>query len=400
MVDDSTLKTIRKDVVVIGAGAAGLMCAIEAGKNGRSVVVIDHAKKPAEKIRISGGGRCNFTNIYASPADYLSQNPRFCISALKRYTPKHFIEWIEAHGIAYHEKTLGQLFCDNSAKDIIAMLLTECATVGADVSLETSVTDIQKNENAYIIQTNNQVYEASSLVVACGGLSIPKMGATSLGYDIAKQFNVPIVNTSAALVPITFTGTKLEACAPLAGLTVTIEAKVNKRTFKEGMVFTHRGLSGPAILQISSYWKEKDTICINLAPDADVYEALLKAKKLSPTTKPLAVLSEHLPKRLAAFICDTLEMHSRLAECSDASLKTLANRVNAWNVTPNGTEGYRTAEVTLGGVSTQALSSKTMEAREHKGLYFIGEVVDVTGHLGGFNFQWAWASGFVAGQYV
>ncbi len=388
---------MKYDVIIIGAGAAGFMCAIEAGKRGRSVLLIDHAKKPAEKIRISGGGRCNFTNLHASPANYLSNNPRFCISALKRYTQHDFIALVKKHHIAFHEKTLGQLFCDESALQIIDMLKKECASANVTIQLETSVSKISREgDGTFTLKTNRGDYSCASLVIATGGKSIPKMGATAFGYDIANQFGLNIIPPRAALVPVIFEGDMLRFVKNLSGVSLNILAECNKTTFKEAMLFTHRGLSGPAILQISSYWCDGDEISINLAPDIDVFELL----RSNPTQKPLAVLAKILPKRLAACLCENSCYGFKLAEISNKNLRVLADSVNRWKIIPTGTEGFRTAEVTIGGVDTDELSPKTFESKSTPGLYFIGEVVDVTGHLGGFNFQWAWSSGHAAGQYV
>lgn len=383
--------------IIIGAGAAGLMCAATASQRNRSTLVLDHAKKPAEKIRISGGGRCNFINLHQSPNAFLSDNPHFCKSALKRFDQHDFIAMVEKHKIAYHEKTLGQLFCDHSAKDIIQMLLTECQQ--AKISLETQVLSVSYENDLYKITTNKGDYEASSLVIATGGLSIPKMGATDFGYKIARQFNLKVTPCRAALVPLTFTDKLLDFCKDLAGLSVDAIVSYKKTHFREGLLFTHRGLSGPSILQISSYWQVGECITINLLPDIDLLD-FLKQKKHTSKQDIATVLSETpLPKRLITAILQEQEITGRIAELSDKTLYKLTNHIQNWSVTPNGTEGYRTAEVTLGGVDTSELSSKTMEAKKQSGLFFIGEVVDVTGHLGGFNFGWAWASGYVCGQY-
>ena len=390
----------RYDVIIIGAGAAGLMCAIEAGKRGRSVLVIDHAKKPAEKIRISGGGRCNFTNIHTKPANFISQNPHFCVSALSRYTPNDFIALVKKHRIAYHEKTLGQLFCDESSQQIIDMLLAECNAAGAQVKLETKVSNVVKTENGFSLATSAGALACQSLVIASGGKSIPKMGATGFGYDIAQQFGLKLAEPRAALVPFIFTGAMLEYVQNIAGVAADITASCNKAKFAEAMLFTHRGMSGPAILQISSYWKEGDAVTIDLAPGKDMF-ALLKQEKADHAKQELpTVLSRILPKRLAQSICAANAGEGRLADLPDKKLKEVADAVNNWRIVPSGTEGYRTAEVTLGGVDADELSSKTFEAKSVPGLYFIGEVLDVTGHLGGFNFQWAWASGHAAGAFV
>lgn len=388
------------DVVVLGAGAAGLMCAIEAGKRGRSVLVIDHAKRAADKIRISGGGRCNFTNLHASPANYLSENPRFAVSALKRYTQHDFLELVERHKIAWHEKTLGQLFCDDSAQQIIDMLLGLCQQAGVRVQLETSLTTLSKPDDHFNIGTTRGPVRAKSFVVACGGPSIPKMGATGFGYEIAERFDLPVVSPRAALVPFVFDDTMRDRSKHLAGVSVDAVVSFGKTKFREGLLFTHRGLSGPSILQISSYWEEGKDIRVNLLPDTDVFEALKTGKSQQPKQDLRTALSNLLPKKLAQHIAELHGLSGRLADTSDKVLRKAGLAVNEWMVKPVGTEGYRTAEVTLGGVSTKALSSKTMEASGVPGLYFIGEVVDVTGHLGGFNFQWAWSSGYAAGQYV
>ena len=389
------------DVIIIGAGAAGLMCAIEAGKRGRSALIIDHSKKPAEKIRISGGGRCNFTNIYASPDNYLSQNLHFCKSALSRYTQYDFMAMMDDHKIPYHEKKLGQLFCDNSAKDVIDMLVNECEAVGAKISLATSIDKVEKKDDEYHLSTSIGFHTCEALVVACGGLSIPKIGASGFGYELARQFGHDIIETRAGLVPLTFTDDILTMCKELTGLSAEACVYAEDNTnFAEGLLFTHRGLSGPSILQISSYWKEGQAVRVNILPELDVLEFLKQRRDDTPKQDVQNALSDHLPKRLVAAICDRLNIHGRLADLSNQALKTLSNHINAWDVKPNGSEGYRTAEVTLGGVNTDGLSSKTMESKLSKGLYFIGEVVDVTGHLGGYNFQWAWSSGWAAGQVV
>lgn len=388
------------DVIIIGAGAAGLMCAIEAGKRGRTVLVLDHAKKIGEKIRISGGGRCNFTNVFTSPETFLSANRHFCKSALKQFTQDDFIALIEKHGIAYHEKKLGQLFCDESAGQIIDLLLKECADVAVIVQKETIIDQITHLDNRYHIKTGIGSYDCESLVVATGGLSIPKIGASKFGYDIARQFGLNVTATRPALVPLTFSDAILDRCKALSGLSVEADVTCGAVTFSEGLLFTHRGLSGPSILQISSYWCEGQEIIINLAPSFNVMTLLKDRKAAQPKQDIQTALSQILPNRLAESICADQGITGRLADLSDKKLELVATAVNAWRVKPAGTEGYRTAEVTLGGVDTDELSSKTMETKKQKGLYFIGEVVDVTGHLGGFNFQWAWSSGFVAGQYV
>lgn len=389
------------DVLVIGAGAAGMMCAIEAGKRGRSVLVVDHAKAPGEKIRISGGGRCNFTNTGASIHNFLSANPKFALSALRRYRPKDFIALVERYGIAYHEKTLGQLFCDGSAKQIIDMLLAEMKAAGVVLRLETSVQGVTKVEGGFEVGLSSGQVRCQSLVVASGGKSIPKMGATGLGYDIAKQFGLGIVETRPALVPLTFEPAMLARLAPLSGVALDAVVAHGKTKFREGMLFTHRGLSGPSILQISSYWREGDEIRVDMAPGVDALAALKAARTATPRQAVATVLSTLLPKRVAQVIADEEAAgKGNIADCSDKVLGRLAGAVNTWTFKPVGSEGYRTAEVTLGGVDTDDLDSRTLEAKAAPGLYFVGEVVDVTGWLGGYNFQWAWASGWSAGQAV
>ena len=390
----------RCDVVIIGGGAAGLMCARVAGRRGRSVLILDHAKRPAEKIRISGGGRCNFTNMHSSPAAFLSNNRHFCKSAFTRYTQDDFVQLVTEHQIGFHEKKLGQLFCDDSAQQIIDMLLAECREVQAELRLNTSVSAVSVSAQGYHLQTSGGDVTCSALVIATGGLSIPKIGATRFGYDIARQFGLRVTAVRPALVPLTFQDQFLARCKALSGLSVDAEIRHGKTIFREGLLFTHRGLSGPSILQISSYWQDGAAIHINLLPDADCAALLTARKRETPRQDVLTALAECLPRRLAADILDELRIAGRLADLSNAALGQIGARVNRWQVSPSGTEGYRTAEVTLGGVDVDELSSKTMEAKAQPGLYFIGEVVDVTGHLGGYNFQWAWSSGFVAGEAV
>ena len=390
----------RCDVVIIGGGAAGLMCARVAGRRGRSVLILDHAKRPAEKIRISGGGRCNFTNMHSSPAAFLSNNRHFCKSAFTRYTQDDFVQLVTEHQIAFHEKKLGQLFCDDSAQQIIDMLLAECRDAQAELRLNTSVSSVSVSAQGYHLQTSGGDVTCGALVIATGGLSIPKIGATRFGYDIARQFGLRVTAVRPALVPLTFQDQFLARCKALSGLSVDAEIRHGKTIFREGLLFTHRGLSGPSILQISSYWQDGAAIHINLLPDADCAALLTARKRETPRQDVLTALAECLPRRLAADILDELRIAGRLADLSNAALGQIGARVNRWQVSPSGTEGYRTAEVTLGGVDVDELSSKTMEAKAQPGLYFIGEVVDVTGHLGGYNFQWAWSSGFVAGEAV
>ncbi len=386
------------DVLVIGAGAAGLMCAIEAGRRGRRVSVIDHAAKPAEKIRISGGGRCNFTNLHASPKQFLSDNPHFSVSALKRFTQRDFIARIEARGIAYHEKTLGQLFCDGSANQIIEMLLDDLKAAGGEIELGIEPGAVTRTADGFVVETQVGAIACRSLVIATGGKSIPKMGATGYAYDVAKKFGLKIIEPRPALVPFTLSDEKLAPVAELAGVSVEARVRCGKTAFDEGMLFTHRGLSGPSILQISSYWREGEEIVIDLARGRDVFEELRKERVERPKLQLENALTHFVPKRLADQIAARTYQAARLADLSDAKLREIAGAVNAWRIVPDGTEGWRTAEVTIGGVDTDGLSSQTMEAKGAPGLYFIGECVDVTGWLGGYNFQWAWSSGWAAGQ--
>jgi predicted Rossmann fold flavoprotein len=388
------------DVIIIGAGAAGMMCAIEAGKRGRGVLVLDHAKAAGEKIRISGGGRCNFTNINTNPQNFLTANPGFQISALRRFRPRDFIALVDRHHIAWHEKTLGQLFCDDSARQIVDMLLEEMAQAGVTLRLDTTVDRIDRTETGFSLSAGGRQIACSSLVVATGGKSIPKMGATGFGYEVAAQFGVPVIPTRPALVPLTFEIGLLERLKPLAGVGLDAKIAHGKTRFSEAMLFTHRGLSGPAVLQISSYWREGDEIALDMAPGTDVYAELRAARAENGRQSVVTALSRHVPKRLAQLLVDQSGFVGNLADASDKVLRPLADAVNAWRVKPVGSEGYRTAEVTLGGVDTTALDSRTLQVKAVPGLYFIGEVVDVTGWLGGYNFQWAWASGWSAGQSV
>jgi predicted Rossmann fold flavoprotein len=389
------------DVVVIGAGAAGMMCAAVAGRRGRKVLVLESSKAPGEKIRISGGGRCNFTNLHASPGEFLSANPQFCISALRRYTQQDFIDLVRRYRIGWHEKTLGQLFCDGSAGQIIDMLLAEMKEAGAQLRLNAKVQYVEKTEGGFTLQlASGEVLECGALVVATGGKSIPKMGATDFGYRLADQFGVRVTPTRPALVPLTFDGELLEQLAPLAGVAAPSRVSCGKTKFDEALLFTHRGLSGPAILQISSYWREGAEIVVDLLPGTNALEALRAARHENGKQSPHTFLATLLPRRLAKAIADTPHYEGALGGLSDAKLKKLADQINTWRIIPSGTEGYRTAEVTLGGVDTRDLDSKTMQARAVPGLYFIGEVVDVTGWLGGYNFQWAWSSGSCAGTTV
>jgi len=392
--------TEKFDVIIIGAGAAGLMSAIEAGKRGRKVLLVDHAKKIGEKIRISGGGRCNFTNTNTHPSKFISKNPKFVISALKQYTQNDFISLIKKHNIKFHEKKMGQLFCDESAQQIIDMLLLECQTANVFVKKEIIITDIDKEGEQYFISVGTDKYLCDSLIIATGGLSVPKIGASKFGYDIAKKFNLNIIETLPALVPLTFSEKILTMCKELSGLSLEAVVFFNKTFFQEGMLFTHRGLSGPSILQISSYWKLGDDIKINLAPKLDIFKILEIEKKSNPKQDITNIIAEIIPKRLASMICKENNISGNISELSNKLLKQLSESINTWVINPTGSEGYRTAEVTLGGIDTNEISSKTMMSIKNPGLFFIGEVVDVTGHLGGYNFQWAWSSGYVAGQYA
>lgn len=388
----------RYDVIVLGAGAAGMMCAIRAAQRGRSVAVLDHASAPGDKIRISGGGRCNFTNIHAGPKNFLSANPHFAKSALARFTPRDFLAMVERHGIAWHEKTLGQLFCDDSAKDIIRMLTDEMRAAGAELWLRTDIAGVEQAAGGYRISTSEGVFEASSLVVATGGKSIPKMGATGFAYRVAEQFGLPVVETRPGLVPLTLDPQLLQRLAPLSGIAAPAEIRHGKTAFREALLFTHRGLSGPAILQISSYWREGEEITVVIEPDVDLLALLKKAKQSNGRQSAQTALAEILPKRLAQHVVENEGVSGNLADQSDRRLQQLAAAIQSWPVKPSGSEGYRTAEVTLGGIDTACLDSKTMQVKTTPGLFFIGECVDVTGWLGGYNFQWAWASGHVAGE--
>jgi predicted Rossmann fold flavoprotein len=388
------------DVIILGAGAAGLMCAGVAGQRGRSVLMLEQSRDPAEKIRISGGGRCNFTNLHTGPANFLSENPRFCRSALSGYTPRDFIAMVERYGIAWHEKTRGQLFCDGSSRQIIDMLLAECRKANAQLRLGVGISAVSRGENGFVVGSDQGEFRGRSLVVATGGPSIPKMGSSGFGYKIAGQFGLKMVPPRAALVPLTFAPALLAQFADLSGVSVDAVVGCGKVRFDEALLFTHRGLSGPAILQISSYWRDSEDIVIDMAPGTDVLAGLKRVRGAHPRQEMATALAEFLPKRLGRTVADRAGGPERIADFSDRHLASVATAVKQWRVRPNGTEGYRTAEVTLGGVDTSELSSKTFETRSTSGLYFIGEVVDVTGHLGGFNFQWAWSSGFAAGRHV
>ena len=388
------------DVIVIGAGAAGLMCAIESAKRNKKVLVLDHAKKIGEKIRISGGGRCNFTNLNTHPSKFISENPKFMISALNQYNQYDFIKLVESYSIKFHEKKLGQLFCDESSQQIINLLLSECEKYQVTIHKDFIIEDISYSSELYSVKSLINTISCQSLVIPTGGLSIPKIGASKFGYDIAKKFDLNIISTSPALVPLTFNEDILKICKELTGLSVNAIVSFGKTIFQEGMLFTHRGLSGPSILQISSYWKIKEEIQINLSPDINVYDFLLRKKSANSKQDVQSAISEIIPKRLSQIICDNLNINGKIIDISNKLLNKLSLFINSWQLNPIGTEGYRTAEVTLGGIDTKEISSKTMMSVKNPGLFFIGEVVDVTGHLGGYNFQWAWSSGYVAGQHT
>jgi predicted Rossmann fold flavoprotein len=385
------------DVLIVGGGAAGLMCALTAGQRGRRAIVLEGANRVGKKILMSGGGRCNFTNIGVTPENFLSANPHFCKSALARYTPAHFIELVERHRIAWHEKELGQLFCDESSKQIVAMLLAECAAAGVDIRVGCAIDSVRKSADGFIVSTGSGEFIAPALVVASGGLSIPSMGASGFGYTIARQFGHAVLPTRAALVPLTLSGTHLERWQDLSGVALPVEARCGTRSFRGAMLITHRGISGPAILQISSYWQPGDALTIDLLPELDALTLLRDQQTQRPSSELKTILAEWLPKRFAQRLCEAMIANLPMKQYRDVDLIQIAAELKNWPIVASGTEGYRTAEVTLGGVDTDELSSTTMQSRRVPGLYFIGEVVDVTGHLGGYNFQWAWASGHAAG---
>ncbi|MFN0109684.1 MAG: NAD(P)/FAD-dependent oxidoreductase [Blastocatellia bacterium] len=389
---------MKKDVIVIGAGAAGLFCALTAGQRRRSVLLIEHAEKVGKKILISGGGRCNFTNLHTAPENFISHNPNFHKSALAGYTPQDFIELVRKHRIAYHEKKLGQLFCDESSQQIVTMLMDECSRAKVETRVNCRVQSVDKVGDAFIVETNQGRFESQSLVVATGGLSIPKMGATDFGHRLARQFGLKVTQTKPALVPFTLAKTDRQVFTPLSGVSIDASVKLGKHSFRENILVTHQGLSGPAILQISSYWNSGEAIEIDLLPDGDAESLLAGERDSSKELK--TVLSQIWPQRFAQAWAAINGNSKPMRQYSNKELRAIAERIHRWRVTPDSTEGFRKAEVTAGGVTTDELSSKTMEARQVVGLFFIGEVVDVTGHLGGFNFQWAWASGFAAGQSV
>lgn len=387
------------DVIVIGAGAAGLMCAITAGQRGRRVLVLDHANKVGKKILMSGGGRCNFTNMHCGPENFISANPHFCKSALSRYTPWDFIALVEKHHVPYHEKKLGQLFCDRSSKDIVRILMSECEAAGASVRTHSPV-HFEQLGPPHHLSTASEPLSCDSLVIATGGYSIPRMGATGFGFDLARELGLAVLPTRAALVPFVFEGRKLKQIEDLAGVSLDTVSRADGPEFRENLLFTHQGLSGPAMLQVSSYWQPGGMLEIDMLPEIDLAAHFKAMRQARPKLQLRNALAELLPKRVAQRWCELGLPDQPLADLSDADIARVVDAFKSWRVWPSGTEGYRTAEVTLGGIDTAALSSQTLAARAHPDLYFIGEVVDVTGHLGGHNFQWAWASGFAAGQVV
>ena len=392
------MHSLITDVIIVGGGAAGLMCAMVAGEGGKSVILVEHTAKIGEKIRISGGGRCNFTNLYTTSANFISQNKNFCISALKKYTQHDFIALIAKHKIKYHEKTLGQLFCDESATQIIDMFIKECVKNNVQIKTNHSVQAIEKIGDNFELTINDKKYLTKKVVIATGGLSIPKIGASDFGYKIARQFGHKVVQPRPALVPLTLDETTLNITKQLAGVAQNCVATFDKTNFTEAMLFTHRGLSGPAILQISSYWQQGKEIYLNLSPKTQIFEEILQAKKDKPKQQIQTVLANFLPKKLSDYITEQSGCEGFIADLSNAKIKQISQMVNNFKIKPNGTEGFAKAEVTIGGIDTDFVSSKTFESTKVKGLYFIGEVLDVTGHLGGFNFQWAWSSGFVTAK--
>ncbi len=401
----STPITKNTDVLIIGAGAAGLMCAIRAGQRGRNVLVLEHANKVGKKILMSGGGRCNFTNIYCEPDNFLSDNKNFCKSALSRYTPYDFIELVHKHNIPYHEKKLGQLFCDNKSKDILEMLLKECSKAGVKIQTHCSIEQIIPIEKGFKVETSLGITTCQSLVIATGGLSIPKMGATGFAYQVAKQFGLDVLPTRAGLVPFTLNQPILDVLSQLSGSSMEVTVTCNSMSFNENLLFTHRGLSGPAMLQISSYWNQGDELTINLLPNIDLYKYIIDKRSQRPRVELKTLLSELMTKNIAQtliqlWFADNDYNNKQINQFSNQQVQELSDHFHGWKLKPNNTEGYRTAEVTLGGICCDELSSKTMQAKKKDGLYFIGEAIDVTGHLGGFNFQWAWASAVAASEFV
>ncbi|OQW79643.1 MAG: hypothetical protein BVN35_01715 [Proteobacteria bacterium ST_bin11] len=389
------------DVIIVGAGASGLMCAIEAAKRGRRVKIVEHANKPGKKILMSGGGRCNFTNYSIAPENYISNNPHFCKSALSRFTQWDFLGFVQGHQIPFHERLHGQLFCDNSAKDILDALLTECGQAGVTLELNCRVERLEKpSDGDFLLHTSSGLVSAAALVIASGGLSIPKMGATPFGYKVAEQFGINVWPTRAGLVPLTLQPDDSQRFTPLTGIAVPCRVSNQQQSFKENILFTHRGLSGPAILQISSYWYPGEALQVDLLPDLDLLQELKEMRRQGSKLKIQNLLAEYLPKRLLQALLDERQLDITVANCADKDLNAIAASLHNWTIKPNATEGYRTAEVTVGGVDCDAISSKTMQSLQVPGLYFVGEVLDVTGWLGGYNFQWAWASGWCAGQYA
>ena len=388
------------DVVIIGAGASGLMCAATAGYRGRSVLVLEHSNKIGRKILMAGGGRCNFTNIHNSPANFLSENPHFCKSALSRYKAQDFIDLVDRHGVEYHEKTLGQLFCNETSKEILRVLLTESEWAGNEIRTETSVEKIDKQASGYLLKTSSGDIQAESVVIATGGLSIPNGGATSFAYDVATQYGLQVLPCAAALVPFTLQPKDKEVLKELSGVSHRVKATIGKTSFVENMLFTHRGLSGPAILQISSYWQPGGEVEIDLFPEFDLLSWLKEQREARPKAEITTIMAQQMSKRMSQILCQMFGFSGIMGNHSNKDLEAINKAFREWKVKPSGTEGYRTAEVTIGGIDTNEINQKTMEAKKAPGLYFIGECLDVTGHLGGHNFQWAWASGFAAGQVV
>lgn len=390
----------ERDVIIIGGGASGLMCAAIAAYRGRRVLLLEHTKKIGRKILMSGGGRCNFTHLHNTAANFLSDNPHFCKSALSRFGAADFVELVDRHGIEYHEKTPGQLFCNESSKEILQLLLTECEWAGVEIMTETQVFEVKPTTSGYALRTSRGQFVAESVVVATGGLSIPNGGATGFAYQIAEQFGLNVTPRQAALVPFTLQPDLLEHLKPLAGVSQPVRVSCNDVSFNDNLLFTHRGLSGPAILQISSYWCGGDAVEIDLVPGTDLEHWLRQQRDERPKAEVRTLMAQHMTKRLAQTLCDLWKIHDEIGQCRNARITEIAERFNRWQVKPSGTEGYRTAEVTLGGIDTAEVSQKTFAANKAPGLYFIGECLDVTGHLGGHNFQWAWASGYCAGQHV
>ncbi|WP_396587668.1 NAD(P)/FAD-dependent oxidoreductase [Bermanella sp. R86510] len=387
-------------VIIVGAGAAGLMCAISAAESGMNVLVLDHANKAGKKILISGGGRCNFTNMYVEPSNYLSNNPHFCKSALKRYTQWDFISMVDKAGLPWHEKKLGQLFSDNKSQAILDMLLTECDRLGVTIQLDCSIETVTQDDDTFYLESNQGTLETNHLVIATGAMSFPTMGATDFGHRIAKQFGLKLTKTQPGLVPFTFDANEKAQFEGLSGVSIDAEIECNNTSFRENILFTHKGLSGPAVLQISSYWQPGDTVTVRCLPDIDLAEELKQQQKNNPNKHAINILKQLFPERVIQCFCKNIELNKPLQQYKHSDLTQIANCFQSWTFTPSGTEGYKKAEVTLGGVDTDEISSKTFEAKKVKGLYFIGEVLDVTGHLGGFNFQWAWASGYCCGKAI